>query len=122
MVALHTPVASGYPAVSELHQVFSEYYGTRELMVDINRVVSGRRAIGIGQREPGRDSLGHRSEDRRRGSLQSIVLLSELGATPVDCSVCPTFIRTWKPGLLSTRSARISILQPRPKRPQDTPN
>ena len=28
-----------------------------------------------------------------------------LGATPVDFSVCPMFIRTWKPGLLSTRSA-----------------
>ena len=32
-----------------------------------------------------------------------------LGATPVDFSVCPTFIRIWKPGLLSTRNAKISI-------------
>ena len=112
MVALHHAQSlwniRQYPT---LHQVFSEYYGTHKLMVDIIVVVSGHRAIGIGQRSAGArftgtPILGPEARARFKASFCSAMLL---GAMPVDFNVCSTFIRTWKPGLLSTRSARISI-------------
>ena len=93
-----------------LHKVFSEYWGTHKLMVDINRCCF-RPPCHPDWPTLSRGEIHWDTDPRTggEGSLQPSFCSPMLGATPVDFSVCPTFIRTWKPGLLSTRSARISI-------------
>jgi hypothetical protein len=69
MVALHHAQSlwniRQYPT---LHQVFSEYHGTHKLMVDINRCCFRPPCHRDWPTlSPRPDSLGHRSQDRRRG-------------------------------------------------------
>ena len=124
MVALHHAQSlwniRQYPT---LHQVFSEYYGTHKLMVDINRCCF-RPPCHRDWPTLSRGQIHWDTDPRTggEGSLQSIVLLSDVGRDAGGFQCLPDVYQNLETWLAEHAQREDFDFLSRPKRPQDTPN